>query len=64
MASDEQAKPAGLKPGPYIRYREEEKASGFSLVADHDGGRAENGAELAGGESFEGAEAAFEFGRS
>ncbi len=33
------------------------------MVADDGGGRGENGAELAGGECFEGAEAAFEFGR-
>ena len=33
------------------------------MVADDDGGRGENGAELAGGEGFQGAEAGFEFGR-
>jgi len=32
------------------------------LVPDHDGGRGENGAELAGSEGFQGAQAAFEFG--
>ena len=33
------------------------------LVADGDGGRGEEGAEVAGGESVQGAEAGFEFGR-
>jgi hypothetical protein len=33
------------------------------LVADDGGGRGENGAELAGGESVQGAETCFEFGR-
>jgi len=33
------------------------------LLSDHDGGRGENGAELAGGEGFQGAQAGFEFGR-
>ncbi len=32
------------------------------MVPDHDGGRGENGAELAGSEGFQGAQAAFEFG--
>jgi hypothetical protein len=36
---------------------------GFSLVADGDGGRGEEGAEVAGGESVQGAQAGFEFGR-
>ncbi len=38
-------------------------ASGFSLVSDDDGGWGENGAEVAGGERFQGAKAGFEFGR-
>jgi len=33
------------------------------LISDDDGGRGENGAEVAGGECFQGAQAAFEFGR-
>jgi len=33
------------------------------LLSDHDGGRGENGAELAGGEGFQGAQAGIEFGR-
>ncbi len=37
---------------------------GFSLICDHDGGRGEKGAELAGGERFQGAQADFELGRS
>jgi len=36
---------------------------GVCVVRDDDGGRGENGAELAGGECFQGAKAAFEFGR-
>ena len=33
------------------------------MLTDHDGGRGENGAELAGGERVQGAQAGFEFGR-
>src|SRR5258708_35008524 len=43
--------------------RGEGKGGGFSLGGDEGGGRGENGAELTGGECFEGAEAGFEFGR-
>src|SRR5258708_33323560 len=38
-------------------------ALGFSLVSGGDGGRQEDGAEFAGGESVQGAQLGFEFGR-
>src|SRR5258708_752801 len=44
------------------RTQRRRKASGFSLLPHDDGGRGENGAELAGSECFEGAQAGFEFG--
>ena len=33
------------------------------MVSDHDGGRGENGAEIAGGEGFQGVQAGVELGR-
>src|SRR5260370_23913925 len=44
------------------RTQRRRKASGFSLLPHDDGGRGENGAGLAGGEGFEGAEAGLVFG--